>query len=302
MFQSVPLALLCLFFATASLLFHTASASGEPEITYCPEFFTIDALLSHTEGKGLGYSQGYSTLDISLFEHFWNEDVVSFLDFRGHLFNKGTHAYNVGLAFRWLDPCYKNIIWGVNTYYDFYQQRHQHDNQWTAGLEALTKNWEFRFNSYFPFGDTSHRERTRHDALNGVDCAVGYRFCRDWGTIYGGLGPYYYWGRKTKKRDRLHHKEAHALGGNISAHTLLFDYFTIDGIASYDSLFHWSGQITVGLHIPFDRIFKDLTLFDNCNPCGLAEKMYLPVLRNEIIVTKKNSRRMRKCSDSKFHP
>ena len=57
-----------------------------------PQFPSIELCLSHTEGKGLGYSQGYSSLGLILCEPFWDSQCASLVDLRGHIFNHGKRA------------------------------------------------------------------------------------------------------------------------------------------------------------------------------------------------------------------
>src|SRR3974390_1481326 len=52
--------------------------------------------IKHIEGKGIGYNQGYTSLD-GLFTSMWN-DFIPFVDLRAHVFNNGRWAANAGLG------------------------------------------------------------------------------------------------------------------------------------------------------------------------------------------------------------
>src|SRR3984885_1692472 len=113
--------------------------------TYYPE--RVEA--KHIESKGIGYKEGYSTLEgfftiPSTLEKNW----VPFLDIRAHVFNDGRPAVNAGIGLRHL----ASWVVGANLYYDYRKTSRFHYNQVGAGLEALGRIWNFRINGYFPVG------------------------------------------------------------------------------------------------------------------------------------------------------
>jgi hypothetical protein len=260
-----------------------------------PQFPSIELCLSHTEGKGLGYSQGYSSLDLILCEPFWDSQCASLVDLRGHIFNHGKRAANAGLGLRWMDFCHR-CVWGINGFYDYYRPSHHPYSQVSLGIEALGSLWEFRMNGYFPYRHvkTSLYEfqeakclgiRRAELAMKGIDCEIGYRFCNACWNLYLGFGPYVYWGRSGKAKNAFPHRNMYAAGGRISAHAFLFNYFTLDGSASYDSRFKWCGQAKVGIDIPFELFFGIFNWPPSNGSCCLADKLYAPILRNEVIVS-----------------
>ena len=90
------------------------------------------ATVRHIEGKGIGYNQGYTTL-----EGFFAPDpekiaVMPFFDLRGHVFDNGKLAANGGLGARWRWGC---RAYGVNAYYDYRDDRRGF-NQVGVGLET----------------------------------------------------------------------------------------------------------------------------------------------------------------------
>ncbi len=55
---------------------------------------------SHIEGRGIGYTEGYTTLEGLLFPFTSQETVFPLLDLRGHVFNNGESAANAGIGLR----------------------------------------------------------------------------------------------------------------------------------------------------------------------------------------------------------
>ncbi|HSW86127.1 MAG TPA: inverse autotransporter beta domain-containing protein [Rhabdochlamydiaceae bacterium] len=253
--------------------------------------------LSHTEGKGLGYSKGYSSLDLFLSQPFCQKQCAFFLDLRGHIFNDGKYAANAGFGFRWLDKCH-NQIWGINSFYDYLQTEQRPFNQVSMGFEALWETWGVFVNGYLPVGkkETPLYQFSYLDisptgfllkgkekfAMKGVDAEVGYRFCNvKCVNLYAGIGPYYYWGRSAATENAFRPTHRHAFGGRLNASVSYRNYVSLEGIATYDSLFKWGGQVTLAVAFPFDFTVKT----KGCGgpPC-LQERLYQPVRMNEIIV------------------
>ena len=121
-------------------------ADKKPEIRPHSMRFTA----RHIEPNGIGYDQGYTTLE-GFFSppEPWKGVWFPFLDARGHLFNDGKWAANGGLGLRYL-KCSR--IWGATAYYDYRDTKHGPFNQAALGLEALGEVWDFRINGYLPFG------------------------------------------------------------------------------------------------------------------------------------------------------
>ncbi len=103
--------------------------------------------------------------------------------------------YNIGFGYRHMMD--ETWILGVYGYCDKLRSAHQnYFNQGTLGIEALTKDWDFRMNAYFPetkkemlFSSSTGRidisgtsitassinNETREQALPGFDAEVGYK-------------------------------------------------------------------------------------------------------------------------------
>ena len=139
----------------SSLVIYTASAHGETPSTendcgYDPKSHRIS--ISHIEGKGIGYKDGYTSLD--LFFSDLHNNSLPFLNLRGHIFDDGRLASNVGIGYRQL---WRDYVFGGNIYYDYRNTHRLNYNQISAGFEVLGKRWDFRINGYLPVGAKATR-------------------------------------------------------------------------------------------------------------------------------------------------
>lgn len=107
------------------------------------------ATVRHIEGGGIGYEDGYTTLETFFASSPTQWVVTPFLDLRGHIFNNGKLAANAGIGVRTL---WANRVYGINTYYDYRNVGHLNSNQIGLGLETLGTLFDFRINGYLPLG------------------------------------------------------------------------------------------------------------------------------------------------------
>lgn len=234
---------------TSTLLLH-ASLFSEESTTVNTDRFT----LRHIESKGIGYNQGYTTLEaffipLNLLEGRW----VPFFDARAHIFNNSRPAANIGVGARYLN----SRIWGANLYYDFRQTSKLNYNQVSCGLETIGEKIDARINGYFPVGKhTSTRESTAFDyfqgnhmylikkeefALQGVNAELGIHLGRSKKMdFYTAFGPYYFLNNSKQ-----------AIGGSFRISIDVKDVFKVEANTSYDSLFRWIGQGQVSLSYAF---------------------------------------------------
>ena len=110
--------------------------------------FSQKVSLSHQEGSGVGFTNGYSTL-----HGFFSTNNLSkylfFTDLRGHIFNDGKWAANAGIGLRRIVDRL-NAVAGLNVFYDFREAPHSgRFHQIGPGLELLFKKWDVRANGYF---------------------------------------------------------------------------------------------------------------------------------------------------------
>ena len=149
-------------------------------------------------------------------------------------------------------------VWGGNVYYDYRKTDRQHYNQVAAGLTILWgKVWDFRINGYLPLGKTSSAfwgsgfdhfrghfaflSGKREFALRGGNAeAAAHLYAAKNVDVTAAIGPYYLTGHGRS-----------TWGGQARVEVDLFQYCTVAGFTSYDSLFGWTGQGQLSIVIPF---------------------------------------------------
>lgn len=253
--------------------------------------FLGEVRIRHLEPKGLGYTKGYSSLDLQVMAHNQLCGFTPVLDLRGHIFNDGKLAANAGVGLRFLSEPLEEIF-GVNVFYDSRHTSKKHYNQISLGFEALSLQWDFRVNAYLVLGSkrssaydfdfnlaTFLLTAKREYPMNGFSAEVGHHFptlrCLD---TYAAFGPYYYFSKESG-RD--------AAGGLLRLALTFCSYLSLDGIVSYDPVFNWIGQGAISLNFTFDSN-ESLCIL----PCTLQQRLYQPIRHNEIIVVQKRRRKL----------
>ena len=256
----------------------------------------IRLYVSHIEGKGIGYNEGYTSLGIALFPPFFCScSFQPFLDLRGHVFDDGRFAANAGGGFRYAYSPLSAVL-GLNVYYDYRQMRRGNFNQIGVGFEYLSNCLDLRVNGYIPIGNQFADVRTRHfddfigdfhatcrnEAVStgGFDMEVG-TWLNKWlpcnwciPCIYVAAGPYYY----TPKCGCSY------TGGQFRAEMTFCSAWTVDLLTSYDRHNHGIVQGRIAYSIPLDRLFCGSSC-DSCSWCDCL--MRQPVQRHEIIATQR---------------
>ena len=251
--------------------------------------------MRHIEGNGVGYNQGYSTLEgFFTLPDSANKSWVPFLDLRGHMFNNGKPAANAGLGLRYVG----SRVWGANAYYDYRKTNHVSYNQVGAGLETLGRLWDFRINGYLPVGtkakyfDTEMEgfegnflilSRRREFDMKGGNAEVGVHITNNkYAALYAAVGPYY-----------LDFEGTNTWGGEVRLALDVTDYLRFEGNTSYDSIFNYVAQGQLSVNIPFGGRKKVRSKQgSSCKNQGLiATRALQRVDRNEIIVVDKKTQR-----------
>ena len=100
--------------------------------------------------KGIGYRHGYTTFAGFLTPN-WDRDIQPFIDARGHIFNDGKWATNLGVGSRFNLP--STWVIGGNIFWDFRDVDILNSvNQISAGFEAFHKYFDVRLSGYYPVG------------------------------------------------------------------------------------------------------------------------------------------------------
>lgn len=267
----------------------------------CPvEYAPIEAFqpqpfqLSHIEGKGIGYTNGYTTAEAFLTTPTCSyNNWIPFLDLRGHLFDDGKYAANGGIGLRYVDT--RTRVWGANLFYDYRYTHKRCYNQVGLGIESLGDIWDFRFNAYLPVG---HKKTAKYDynfagfqgnyaylshrqelAMRGLDAEVGATIATyDALSLYAAAGPYYF---ADSARNTV--------GGKARAALNCWDYVDLEVSGSYDHLFKGIVQGMVSINIPLGPCIR-VTNTSSCycdKAVTLFQKALRPVERQEIIVVER---------------
>jgi hypothetical protein len=281
-------------FLAASLICFTTTAFADTPATSseaCPNGKKhYRASVRHIESSGIGYNQGYTTLEAFLAPDPGQWSVVPFLDGRGHVFDNGKWAANAGVGLRTL---WGNRAYGINAYYDYRNTERLHYNQVGVGLESLGKFLDFRINGYLPVGKKItapyHSRFGRFSghymlvsnkyqyALKGIDTEIGFHFGKSRVfDFYAAAGPYYYRGRLGDN----------VWGGKGRLAGMFKDYLTLEISNSYDSFFHNHFQGQISFTWPFGPK-SHVNKRGRITSCDMADslisRMVQPVGRQEII-------------------
>jgi hypothetical protein len=250
----------------------------------------------HIEAKGIGYSKGYTTLEAFLGPNTEGQPIHPFLDLRGHVFNDGRIAANIGFGLRYLN-WYR--VWGGNIYYDFRNSSQFNANQVALGLESLGLRWDYRINGYFPVGrtksnwyDPSFDEFVGHElfirrkqrfSMTGVHAEAAAHLNQG-NTFegYAAAGPYYFGGQGKN-----------CWGGQVRFRGSYEKFFSIEARYSWDTVFHSIVQGEIAFNLPLGP--RSIIRRNECQPvcCDLSLLKALlvqPVEREEIIVMDKRSK------------
>ncbi len=229
-------------------------------------------------GHGVGFNRGYSTVEMFYSPLTTNPtQCMPFAEMRGHVFNNGKIALNVGGGLR---KQIKKRVYGINTYYDFRKTKKMDYNQFAVGAETLGESWDFRINGYIPFAEKitgPDQYDMYQSAMRGGDISCGYHFSKADFIDMSLLGGFYYYREKIGPN----------FAGISSGFRCRFkEYFTFAIGASYDSIFKSRLQYLIGFTIPFgqesekhESIYQKNTSHD----LKLTSRKVQPVLRAEIL-------------------
>jgi hypothetical protein len=255
------------------------------------------AALRHIENGGIGYKEGYTTLEMFFFSDPSQSEVTSFLDARGHVFNNGKFAANLGGGLRTL---WENRVYGLNTYYDYRDADRLSSHQIGVGLETFGELFDFRINGYLPIGkkiskayDTSFGafsgnfmlvSQKYQSAMKGINAECGFHFGKSKSfDFYGSAGPYYFVGEVARA----------TWGGKATIACTYKDLLTLELSDSYDRSFHNKFQAQISLSFSFGGPRSKVN--EQGLTCSMAnmlnDRMVQSVKRQEIIVNDKTRKK-----------
>ncbi len=255
-------------FLTAIVLFTSTANATHSALTF-----------KHRESQGVGYNQGYSTLDYYLTS---THDKMEFLfNLRGHLFNNAKAAANGGLGFRYsLNEDSSRI--GANAYYDVRDTDHFVANQIGAGLEWMSRTADVRLNGYLPVGNKGRFSQHKFQGFTQYQALIKRKFTGALPCVEGEVGtslaaPFYF----AAGTYYLFVDKSHSIplgkvwGWKARLDIEMGDYFTVGGLVTRDAIFKTRIQGYLSLHIPLGpwKAMKD----------GSPSLEKRPIIRNEII-------------------
>lgn len=251
--------------------------------------------IRHIESGGIGYDEGYTSLELFLASDPSQWTITPFFDGRGHVFNNGKWAANVGAGLRTL---FWNRAYGINAYYDYRNAGHFNANQIGIGLETLGKLFDFRINGYLPIGAKTSRaydtffktfsgnnmiiSQKYQSAMKGANAEFGFHIGKTkLFDFYAAAGPYYFNG----KMDPI------TWGGKARILGTFKDILTLEISDSYDKTFHNKFQGEFSLTFSFGPKSKVKQFGPMCKAANvLNARMLQPVSRQEIIVINKRAK------------
>ncbi len=235
--------------------------------------------IRHRESNGVGYNQGYSTLDYYLTSQF--DDLEFLFNVRGHLFNNAKAAGNAGIGFRYsLNEDDSRI--GMNLYYDFRDTNHFFAHQAAAGFEWISHIVDVRVNGYVPVGKQQNFHHKRFQGFTGNRVIIRNKYTAALPCVEGEIGtpiarPFYFAaGSYYLFQEKAHGMQVgNALGGKVRFDFDIGSYFTAGAMVTYDKIFKTRVQGYVAINITLGpwKSMKD--------SCTNLEKRR--IIRNEII-------------------
>jgi hypothetical protein len=243
----------------------------------CEKGFTSRVGAQHREARGVGYTEGYSSL-YTFLSPSWDR-WIPFVDGRLHIFNDGRFASNLGLGTRVaaFDGAW---VFGANLYWDYRESKGLSTHQAGPGLEALSENVDVRLNGYIPFSGEEHNgplklaactsteaiiKQTSYFALPNINAEVGFPVPWNWARVvdlYFAVGPYYLFkevGKISPARQielgiipqgkALTAGQSFGIRGRLTAR--LYDGLTLAIESTYDKTFHGTFQGYIAFSFPF---------------------------------------------------
>jgi len=284
---------------TVFLLLLCGGLFGEYE---CPTEPPLYFSFKHRESRGIGYTDGYSSVTGTLIPRV-TDNFFPFIDGRLHIFNNGRFASNLGLGARYGLP-WGTWALGANAYWDHREAKSIRVDGLGLGLEALSKNVDFRINGYIPSGRTRSNQ-FEFEAFSGSNVLTRQKFFRaipsifsevgvplpikaSFVDLYVAAGPYYLLKREIQSQKKI----GGAWGVKGRLENQVIGGFSLAIEASYDREFGGIIQGVAKLSFPLgarnirqDRIYwKIRNRRKECRQRATRDHILTQVVeRNEII-------------------
>lgn len=260
--------------------------------------FTLHAFDSslefrHRESEGVGYNQGYSTVEFIGNQNWKRFELL--LDVRGHIFNNGKLAGNSGFGVRVPFKDQRYLV-GANGFYDIRQTSELTAQQVGMGVEFLSKRADLRANGYIPFSKKSDFEQKLFSTFSGntvyvkqhaettlpcVDLELGVPIKS---LFYLAAGTYY-----------LFEKDIHGMhaggawGGKFRAVVDVTNFLSLSAIVTHDSIFNTRVQGYISFNIALEK-WKNKKDSNTKLKKRSRNLRNVPITRNEIIPIQKKHR------------
>jgi hypothetical protein len=237
-------------------------------------------------GESYGCEKRWATLEFFTAPSICNEEIIPFIDLKGHFLDSSKWAANAGVGVRWVTCCNRRVT-GFNVYYDYRQGCRGEYNQVGMGFESLGLNFDIRINGYMPIGKTIFTNtrmfndyigpfvitcKRKEYAMPGADLEIGRYVdpCSSY-MLYTALGGYYYY--------KNHFSHFLGVVGRIKIQ--YNEYLSLEVKASYDKACHGKLQGALQLTIPFEVFGCAYRM-----PESVCRGLFLqPVHRKDVLVT-----------------
>ncbi len=191
----------------------------------------------HTQGDGVGYQDGFTSVDWFLPLLASEPDSIWFGDFRAILSTDAEFSSNFGTGYRWYEPD-QNRIYGANIFWDTRQLDDFNFNQLGVGLQTFGEIIDLELNGYVPAVNDTHQQSVQFsgnnllvhsaNAQSGMDFMMGYNVppILEFNTrVLGGV--YFYDSNQTPR----------TTGWRVRLETALQDWLAFSATAQDDELF-----------------------------------------------------------------
>jgi len=191
----------------------------------------------HTQGDGVGYQDGYTSVDWFLPLLANQPDSLWFGDFRAILSTDAEFSSNFGTGYRWYEP-EQNRIYGANIFWDTRQLDDFNFNQLGIGLQSFGEIIDLELNGYVPAVNDTHQQSVQFsgnnllvhsaNAQSGMDFMLGYNVppMLDFHTRVLG-GAYFFDSHRTPR----------TTGWRVRLETALQDWLAFSATAQDDEIF-----------------------------------------------------------------